>query len=76
MAGNDDGHTHESLSEVLGALGPGGTATIRFEDYERLFGHEPTEDQIEGERAHRFAKDNGCQQSVDHGSKRVLFRKV
>jgi hypothetical protein len=71
----DDRHTHESFSEVLGALGPGGTAAIRFDDYERLFGHQPTEDENEGARAHRFAKDLGCTQKVDHGNKQVVFRK-
>jgi hypothetical protein len=46
----DERHTHESLADVLGALGPGGTAAIRFEDHERLFGHQPTEDEMEGQR--------------------------
>jgi hypothetical protein len=72
---DDQGRTHKSFSEVLGALGPGGTAAIRFEDYERLFGHQPTEDEIEGVRAHQFAKDFGCTQTVDHGRKQVVFRK-
>jgi hypothetical protein len=72
---DDDGHTHQSFSEVLGALGPGGTTAIRFEDYERIFGHEPTEDEIEGARAARFASDHGCSQTVDHGKGQVVFRK-
>lgn len=70
-----DEHTHKSLSDVLGALGPGGRATISFDEYSRLFGHEPTEDEIEGERAHRFAKDNGCRQELDSAAKRVSFLK-
>ena len=76
MAGDDEGHTHKSFSEVLGALGPGGTASMDFEDHDRLFGHPPTEDEIEGQRAHRFAKDNNAKLEVDHGKKRVLFRRL
>lgn len=71
----DREHTHQSLSEVLGALGPGGRATISFDEYSRLFGHEPTEDEVEGERAHRFAKGNDCRQAIDHSGKRVTFEK-
>lgn len=76
MADNDgDGHTHESLANALGALGPGGTAAIRFEDYSRLFGHEPTEDELESERVRRFARDAGCTHEVDHDNQRVVFRR-
>ncbi len=70
-----EAHSHESLSTALGALGPGGMAALRFEDYTRLFGHEPTEDEIEGERAHRFARDNRCSQAVDHERREVIFRR-
>jgi hypothetical protein len=76
MADNDDdGHTHESLAGVLGALGPGGMAAIRFEDYSRLFGHHPTDDEIEGDRVRKFAKNFGCSHSVDHDTRRVVFTK-
>ena len=71
-----DGHTHQSLADALGALGPGGTAAIGFEDYARLFGKEPTEDQLESKReAERFAALHGCEPSVDHAAKKVWFKK-
>jgi hypothetical protein len=72
----DEKHTHESLADVLGALGPGGTAAIRFEDHERLFGHEPTEDEMESRRLAQFAKDNGCTHKIDRAEKQVVFTKV
>lgn len=75
MAGDGENHTHKSFSEVLGALGPGGTASMDFEDHDRLFGHPPTEDEIEGQRAHQFAKSNNAKISVDHSAKRVIFWK-
>ena len=71
----DGKHTHQSLADVLGALGPGGRATISFDDYSSLFGHEPTEDELEGERAHRFAKGNDCKQVIDRTAKQVAFTK-
>ena len=70
------GHTHKSLSETLGALAPGGMAAIGFDDYKRLFGSEPTEDQIEGERAGKaFADKHGVEHEVDHRSRIVKFFK-
>jgi hypothetical protein len=77
MADNDDEpHTHKSLGDVLGALGPGGMTAIRFDDYSRLFGTEPTEDQLESKReADRFAALHGCEPSIDHAAKKVWFKK-
>jgi hypothetical protein len=72
----DEKHTRETLAGVLGALGPGGTAAIRFEDHERLFGSEPTEDELESRRLAQFAKDNGCTHKIDPSEKRVVFTKV
>ena len=71
----DGKHTHQSLADVLGALGPGGRATISFDEYSSLFGHEPTEDELEGERVHRFLKSNDCKQDIDHTAKQVAFTK-
>jgi hypothetical protein len=71
----DEKHTHQSLSDVLAALGPGGRATVSFDEYTGLFGHEPTEDELEGERAHRFAKSNDCKQVIDRTAKQVAFMK-
>jgi hypothetical protein len=73
---DSEGHTRKTFSEVLGALGPGGTASMRFVDYENIFGKHPTEDEIEGQRAAQFAKDHGCDHTVDNAEKRVLFRKI
>jgi hypothetical protein len=77
MADNDDEpHTHKSLADMLGALGPGGTATIGFNDYARLFGAEPTGEQLESKReAARFAALHGCEHRVDHAAKKVWFKK-
>jgi hypothetical protein len=72
----DEKHTHESLADVLGALGPGGTAAIRFEDHARLFGREPTEDEMESQRLAEFARDNGCTHKIDRAEKQVVFTKV
>ena len=70
------GHTRETLSERLGALGPGGMAAVGFEDYKRLFGNEPREDELEGERAGKaFATNHGCDHEVDHSSRLVKFFK-
>jgi hypothetical protein len=71
----DEKHTRESLAEVLGALGPGGTAAIRFDDHERLFGHQPTEDEVEGQRLAQFAKDHGCSHKIDRTEKKIVFTK-
>ena len=71
-----DGHTHQSLADALGALGPGGMAAIGFENYKRLFGADPTEEQLETQReAARFAVQHGCEPSVDHTAKKVWFTK-
>jgi hypothetical protein len=77
MAGRSgDGYTHQNLSQTLAALGPGGTAGIGFEDYERLFGKQPSEDELEGQRAAgKFANDHGCDHTVDHGKRQVWFTK-
>jgi hypothetical protein len=75
MANDADARSHHTLAATLGALGPGGTAAITFEDYTRLFGSEPSEDELEGRRVRKFAADNACDHSVDHGKKRVWFRK-
>jgi len=77
MAGNSGaGHTHKSLADTLGALGPGGTAAIGFNDYVRLFGAQPTGEQLESQReADRFAALHGCEHRVDHAAKRVWFTK-
>lgn len=72
----DEKHTRESLADVLGALGPGGTAAIRFEDHERLFGSEPTEDEMESQRLAGFAKEHGCTHKIDHAEKQVVFTKA
>ena len=71
----DGKHTHQSLADVLAALGPGGRATVSFDEYTGLFGHEPTEDELEGERAHRFARSNDCRQDIDRTKKQVGFTK-
>lgn len=75
MAGKSgDGYTHENLSQTLAALGPGGRAGIGFEDYERLFGHQPSEDELEGERAGKaFASKYDCDHKVDHAKRHVWF---
>jgi hypothetical protein len=71
-----DGYSHENLSQTLAALGPGGTAGIGFEDYERLFGVQPTEDELEGRRAAgEFAETHDCDHTIDHTKKRVWFTK-
>ncbi|MEJ0012670.1 MAG: hypothetical protein WDM94_08580 [Bauldia sp.] len=77
MAGKSgDGYTHENLSQTLAALGPGGSATIGFEDYEQLFGAQPSEDEIEGQRAAgKFADRHDCDHEIDHAKRRVLFFK-
>jgi hypothetical protein len=77
MAGKGgDGYTHENFSHTLAALGPGGTAGIGFEDYERLFGVQPSEDELEGQRAAgEFADTHGCDHNVDHAARRVWFTK-
>ncbi len=76
MADDRHGHTHESFGQTLGALGPGGTASLEFDEYTRLFGKEPTEDELEGQRAGgAFAAKHGCAAEVDHAKKRVWFRK-
>jgi hypothetical protein len=76
MANDDQSHTHRSLAAALGALGPGGMATITFDDHERLFGSDPSENELEGQRAAgKFAADNGCEHGYDHAKKWVWFRK-
>jgi hypothetical protein len=76
MNDNSGEHTHKSLGDVLGALGPGGMTAIRFDDYKRLFGAEPTEDELEGQRAAgSFAAKHGCEHEVDHPKRQVWFRK-
>ena len=70
-----DGHTRETLASTLGALGPGGIASIGFEDYSRVFGLEPTGDELEGQRAASFATKHGCDHKVDHAKRRVFFTK-
>ena len=70
------GHTHDSFGQMLGALGPGGTATLDFDDYRRLFGADPTEDELESQRAAGgFAAKHDCDHRVDHASRRVHFIK-
>jgi hypothetical protein len=70
------GHTHKTLGDMLGALGPGGMTAIGFNDYARLFGKEPTGEELESKReAERFAALHGCEHSVDHAAKRVWFKK-
>lgn len=71
-----DGYSHHDLAHTLGALGPGGMTSIGFDDYERLWGVQPTEDELEGQRAAgKFASDNGCEHRVDHAKRRVFFHK-
>ena len=70
-----DGHTRETLASTLGALGPGGIASIGFEDYSRLFGSDPTEDQLDGQRAASFATKHGCEHKVDRAKRRLIFTK-
>ena len=72
---DDQPYQPKSFSQVLGALGPGGIATVSFDDYHTMFGHGPTEDQIEGARAARFASDHGCSQAFDHANRHVHFTK-
>lgn len=76
MSNDGERHTHKSLGETLGALGPGGMAAIRFDDYTRLFGKDPTEEELETQReAAAFAAKHGCQHEVDHRSRIVKFFK-
>ena len=70
-----DGHTHQSLGDALGALGPGGMAAIGFENYKRLFGSEPTQDELETRAAGKFAEKYGAVHSIDHTKRQVTFTK-
>ncbi len=76
MASRSDAYTHQNLAQTLGALGPGGTATIGFADYKGLFGCDPSDDELEGTMAAgKFAADHDCEHKVDHAKRHVLFMK-
>ncbi len=66
--------SRKSLAEVLGALGPGGTISIDFDDYKHAYGSAPDEPNFEGhETIADLAAKSNCVHEVDHEKRKLHF---